>query len=93
MIKQNEIIKVEDCFSFEIQKEKMNSEYIAAFGYFDKALTVLFAKSGGGSIISFASAIGVPAGIASASFAPVFSLTTGIIKKVLKTTRNKKKKQ
>ena len=35
--------------------------------------------------------IGVPAGIASASFALVFSLTTGTIKKVLEITRNKKK--
>ena len=36
--------------------------------------------------------IGVPAGIASASFALVFSLTTGTIKKVLEITRNKKEK-
>ena len=31
-------------------------------------------------------------GIASASFALIFSLTTGIIKKLLSITRNKKKK-
>ena len=36
--------------------------------------------------------VGVPAGIASASFALVFSLTTGAIKKVLEITRNKKEK-
>ena len=36
--------------------------------------------------------IGVPTGIASASFALVFSLTTGTIKKVLEIKRNKKKK-
>ena len=71
----------------------MNGEDIAAFGYFEQALTVLSAKSGGESIISFASVIGVSAGIPSASFAPVFSLTAGITKKVLKTTRNIKKKQ
>ena len=34
----------------------------------------------------------VPAGIASASFTVIYSLTTGIIKKLLKITRNKKKK-
>ena len=44
------------------------------------------------SIISFASAIGAPAGIASASVTLVFSLTTGIIKKSLSVARNKKKK-
>ena len=45
------------------------------------------------SIISFANDIGVPAGIASASFTLAFSLTTGIIRKVLEITRNKKKKR
>ena len=44
------------------------------------------------SIISFASVIGAPAGIASASFSLVISLTTGNIKKQLKITGNKKKK-
>ena len=43
-------------------------------------------------IISFTSVIGVPAGLASASFTLIFSLTTGIIKKLLEKTRNKKKK-
>ena len=36
--------------------------------------------------------VGAPIGIASAGFTIVFSLATGIIKKLLKTTRNKKKK-
>ena len=50
---------------------------------FDKALIVLSAAIGGVSIISFATVIGDPAGIASASFTLIFSLTTKIIKKVL----------
>ena len=37
------------------------------------------------------SVVGVPVGIASASFTLIFSLTTGIIKKLLSITRNKKK--
>ena len=41
-------------------------------------------------IISFTSVIGVPAGIARASFTLTFSLTTGI-KKLLKITSNKKR--
>ena len=45
------------------------------------------------STISFASVIGVPAGIASASFTLVFYLIRGIIKKVLQITRNRKKKR
>ena len=39
-----------------------------------------------------ASVVGAPVGIASASFTLIFSLTTGIIKKLLNITRNKKKK-
>ena len=68
------------------------SKYIAAFDYIDKTLIVLPATSGGICIISFTSVIGIPAGIASASFTLIFSLTTGIIKKLLKVTTNKKKK-
>ena len=71
---------------------KKFSKYIPAFDYFDKALIVLSATSGGISIISFASVSGVPAGIASASFCPAFSLPTVVIEKLLKITRNKKKK-
>ena len=71
---------------------KKLSKYIAAFDYIDKNLIVLSATSGGISIISFTSVIGIPAGIASASFTLVFSLTTGIIQRLLKITRKKNKK-
>ena len=49
--------------------------------------------SGGISIISFTNVIGIPAGVIRASFILVFSLTAGIIKKLLKETREKKKKR
>ena len=55
-------------------------------------LIILSATSGGISIISFASIIGAPVGLASASFSLVFSLTTRIIEKLLNVARNKKKK-
>ena len=58
----------------------------------DKILIVLSATSSGVSIISFTSIIGVPAGIASACFTLIFSITAGIIKKLLSTTIKKKKK-
>ena len=45
------------------------------------------------SIISFTSIIGAPVGIASASFTIIFSLTTGIAKRLLNITRKKKKKR
>ena len=64
---------------------------IAAFDYFNKTLIVLSAIIL--SIISFVSVIGAPLGIASTSFSLLFSLTTGIIKKLLEITKNKNKKQ
>ena len=44
------------------------------------------------SIASFATVVGAPVGIISATFSLAFLISTGLIKKLLKTTRNKKKK-
>ena len=92
----SEIIKIENYFHQEINQRKSCSKklnkYVTAFDYIDRVLIVLSATSGGVSIISFTSIIGVPVGIASASFTLIFSLTTGIAKKLLNITRKKKKK-
>ena len=69
---------------------KKLSKYIAAFDYIDKTLIVLSAASGGISITSLTSVIGIPAGLASASFTLVFSLTTGMIKKLLKIIKKRR---
>ena len=91
-LRLNEINKIKDYFNSEIGKRntmsKKLSKYIAAFNYIAKTFIVLSATSGGISVISFTSVIGIPAGIASASF----TLTTGITKRLLKVTRKKKKK-
>ena len=71
---------------------KRLSKYIASFEYFDKSLIVLSVTTGSISIASFATVIGAPVGIISASFSLAFSISTGIIKKLLKTTRNNNKK-
>ena len=71
---------------------KRLNKYIAAFYYIDKILIVLSATSGGISIICFSNIIVTPVGITSANFSLAFYLTVGIIKKLLKTKRNKKKK-
>ena len=68
------------------------SRYVTIFDYIDKILIVLSATTSGVSIISFTSTIGESVGIVSASFTLIFSLTTGIIKKLLNMTINKKKK-
>ena len=44
------------------------------------------------SIASFATVIRAPVWIVSASFSLAFLISTGIVKKLLKTTRNKKRK-
>ena len=58
----------------------------------DKVLIVLSTTSSGVSIISVTSILGALVGIARASFTLIFSLTTGIVKKLLNITRNIKKK-
>ena len=68
------------------------SKYIASFDCFNKSLIFLSVTTSSASIASFAAVAGVPVGIASASFILAFSVFTGIVKKLLKTTRNKKKK-
>ena len=50
------------------------------------------ATTGRISIASSATVIGLPVGIVSASFSLTSSTSTGLIKKVLKKTRNEKKK-
>ena len=52
----------------------------------------LSVTAGSISIASFATVIGAPVGIASTSFSLAFSVSTGIVKKLLKTLRNKRKK-
>ena len=71
---------------------KNPSRYIASFDYLNKSLIVLLAATGSFSIASFATAIGAPVGIMSASCSLAFSVTTGFVKTFLKTIRNKKKK-
>ena len=91
-----ELKKTENYFINEISDTKSCSKklnkYVTIFDYINKSLIVLSATTGGVSIISFASAIGAPVGIASACCTLIFYLTTGIIKKLLSTTRKKKKK-
>ena len=92
----DEISKIEKYFINEINQKRLYSQklnkYITDFDYADKILVVLSATSGGVSTISFKSAIGGPVGIASVSFTLIFSLATGIVKKVLDITSKKSKK-
>ena len=92
----NKINEIKDYFLAEIRERELISKnlskYIASLGYFDKSLNVLSILSGSISIASFAAVIGTPAGIIGASCGLTFSITSGFVKKFLKTIRNKKKK-
>ena len=91
----DEISKIDNYFIEEINQRKSCckklSKYVAVFDCIEQALIVLSTTSGAVSIISFANIDGTPAGIASASLTLFFSLTTGIIKKLLNITRKKRK--
>ena len=92
----DEISKIENYFIEEINQRKPCSQklnkYITNFDYIDNISVVLSGASGGVSIISFTSIIGAPVGIPSASFTLIYSLTIGIVKKLLNITRKKKEK-
>ena len=85
-----EIKKIENYFIDEINQRKSYSKkfskYVTAFDYIDKILIILSATTGGVCIISHATVVGAPVGIASAGFTIALSLATGIVKKLLKTT-------
>ena len=91
----SEISKIEKHFNQEINQRKSFSKkiskYVTAFYYIDKILIVISALSGEVCIISSVSVVGSLDGIAGASFTLIFSLTTGIIKKLL-SKYNKKQK-
>ena len=85
-----EIKKIDNCFVNDINQQKAYSKklnkYVTTFDYIDKILIVLSATSRGVSIISFTSIVGAPVRIASARLTLNFSLTTGIVKKLLNIT-------
>ena len=92
----DEINKVKDYFNAEIKEGKdivkKISKYIAAFDYAEKLFITLSASFGTLSIGSLATVVGIPVGIAGASLTVIFTVTTGVVKKILNITRKKKKK-
>ena len=93
----DEINKMKDYLNSEIKERKdiikKISKYIVAFDYADKVFITLSASFGTLSIASHATIVGIPVGIAGASLTLIFTVTTGVVKKLLNITRKKKKKQ
>ena len=75
---------------------KKISKYIVAFDYADKLFITLSASFGTLSIVSHATVVGIPVGIAGASLTVtltvIFTVMTCVVKKLLNITRKKKKK-
>ena len=90
----NRISEIEDYFIAEIKERELMSKKLSKYFFycFHKFLSVLSVTSGSVSIAFFATAIRAPIGITSASFSLAFSLCTGLVQKLSKATRNKKKK-
>ena len=92
----DEINKIKDYLNSEIKDRKdiikKISKYIVAFDYADKLFITLSASFGTLSIASYATVVGIPAGITGASLTLIFTVTTGVVKTLLNITRNKKKK-
>ena len=92
----DEITKIKEYFNNEIKERKdiINkiNKYIVVFDYTDKVFITLSASFGTSSIASHASVVGIPVGISGASLALIFTVTTGVVKKLLSVTKKKKKK-
>ena len=92
----DEIIKKKDYLNSEIKEKKYIikkiSKYIVAFDYADKLFITLSASFGTLSTVSHATIVKIPVGIAGTSLTLLFTVTTGVVKKLLNITRKKKKK-
>ena len=95
-LKLNKINEIKDYLLTEIRERELISKniskYISSIEYCSKSLFFLSVVASSISIASFATAIGALAGILRASCSLAFSITTGFVKTLLKTIRNKAKK-
>ena len=89
----NRVNEIEDSFVAEISERELTSKRlckcIVSFEYFDKSLIFLSIATSSLSIASFATVVWRSVGIVIANFSLAFSISTGIVKERLKTTRNK----
>ena len=92
----DETNKIRDYFINEIKERKdiikKLNKHLVSFDYLDKIFITLSASFGALSIASYASVVGIPAGITGASLTLVFTIGTGISKSLLKLTKKRKKK-
>ena len=92
----DEINKMRDYFNNEIKERKdiikKLNKYLVSFDYLDKISITLSVSFGTLSIASYASVVGIPAGITGVSLTLLFTIGTGISKSSRKLTKKRKKK-
>ena len=92
----NKMNEIKDYFSVGSRERELISKnlrkYIVSLVYFYKSLNVLPLLSRTLSIASFASVIGVPAGIIGVSSSFTFSITSEFVKSFFKTIRKEEEK-
>ena len=90
----DEINKIKDYFNSEIKERKdivqKISKYIVSFDYAEKLFITISASFGALSIASHATVLGIPLGIAGASLTLIFTVTTGVVKKLVNMRKKKK---
>ena len=91
----DEINNTKEYFNAEIKERKdiikIISKYIVAFDHADKLFITLSASFGTLSIASYATVVGIPAGITGASLTLIFTITTRVLNTLLNITRKKEK--
>ena len=92
----DEMNKIKDYLNATIKERKdivkKINKYIVAFDYAEKLFITLSTSFGALSIVSHATVVGIPVGIAGASLNLIFTVTTGVVKNILNITRKKKQK-
>ena len=84
----DEINKIKDYLNSEISERKdiikKISKYIVAFDYAGKLFITLSALFSTLSIATHATIVGIPVRIAGASLTLIFTVTTGVVKRIIK---------
>ena len=92
----NEINKTKYYFNNEVNERKdiikKLNKYIVSFYYLDKIFITLSASFGTLSIVSHATVIGIPVGIAGSSLTLIFMISRGVNKSLLRVTKKRRKK-
>ena len=90
----DQINKIKDNFNLEIKERKETTrKHSKNIVLFDKIFITLSASFGTLSLVSHTTIVGIPVGIVGYSLTVLFSVTTGIVKKLLNTTRKKTRKK